>query len=242
MSEIRYLIEENELTMFVPPGKTVNCEPGAMYLSQPGMILETDLSVRKGIKRWFSGESFATTNYTNQSNKEQFIAFSQSYSGTVIPVEINGIEVNFQRGSYLAGFGELEISLKLIKNLTAGIFGGDGFFFQKISGRGTVFAHGGGRIKTFDLGVGESLILDTGCLMGFESTVSYEVVRIKGIKNMIFGGEGLTNTKVTGPGKVWVQSIPFSRLADSIVTASGNDSEGGSGFLSMAGDVVKIFT
>jgi uncharacterized protein (AIM24 family) len=242
MSDVRYLIEENELTMFVPPGQTVNCEPGAMYISQPGMVLETDLSIRKGVKRWFSGESFATTNYTNKTQQEQFIAFSQSYSGTVIPIEVNESEVNFQRGSYLAGFGQLEISLKLIKGLAAGFFGGEGFFFQKISGRGTVFAHGGGRIKTFDLAFGEELILDTGCLMGYESTVTYTAIRVKGFKNMVFGGEGLANTKVTGPGKIWVQSIPFSRLADSIVSASNNDSEGGTGVLSSIGDIIKIFT
>jgi uncharacterized protein (AIM24 family) len=233
-------IDDNELTIHVPPGQTVNCEPGAMIICEPGLELQTDLSIRRGIKRWLSGEGFALTNYSNTSAQNQYVVFSQSYPGTVVSHVVAGEEVFFQRGSYLAGFGELEISLKLIKNLAAGIFGGDGFFFQKVSGNGTIFAHGGGKIRIIDLKEGQKLNLDTGCLMGF-SGVTYDVVRIKGFKNMLFGGEGLTNTTVTGPGRIWVQSIPFSRMADSIVAASKSDSESG-GVLSSIGDIAKVFT
>jgi uncharacterized protein (AIM24 family) len=238
---MKFQIDENELTIHVPPGQLVNCEPGAMYICEPGLQLQTDLSFRKGIKRWFAGEGFALTNYFNVSSETKFVVFSQSYPGKVISHEVNGEEVYFQRGSYLAGFGELNISLKLIKNLAAGIFGGDGFFFQKINGSGTVFAHGGGKIRIYDLKPGQTLIIDTGCLMGFTESVTYDVVRNKGFKNMIFGGEGLSNTTVTGPGRIWVQSIPFSRMADSIAAAAGSDSESG-GFLSSIGDIAKAVT
>jgi uncharacterized protein (TIGR00266 family) len=227
-----------------------------MYM-QDGIEMATQLSMaaeRKGIlgrlfeagKRVLTGDSFFVTFFSNEGDRRADVAFSAPYPGRVIPIELgnHGGTVLAQKDCFLCGARGVEVSIALTRRLGTGLFGGEGFILQKLtapSGRGLAFVHAGGTIVEHRLERGERLRVDTGCLVAFEPSVDYDIQMVPGIRNKIFGGEGLFFVNLRGPGTVWLQTLPFSRLADRIIAASplagGRRTEEGS-VLGGLGDLV----
>jgi uncharacterized protein (TIGR00266 family) len=169
-------------------------------------------------KRVLTGESLFMTTYTQVGNEKGSVYVAAPYPGKIIPFKLSehGGKIICQKDSFLAAAKGVSVGIEFQKKLTTGFFGGEGFIMQKIEGDGIAFAHAGGHIIEHTLKSGEKLKIDTGCLVAFEGNVKYEVEYIGSIKTAVFGGEGLFFATVTGPGKVWVQSLPFSRLAGKV--------------------------
>ena len=184
-------------------------------------------------KRAFTGESLFMTHFTNNDQGKKHVAFGAPYPGKIIAIDLdeaNG-ELICQKDSFLCAALGTEISIAFNKKLGAGLFGGEGFILQRLRGDGNVFIHAGGTIVEKRLS-GQRLMVDTGCIVAFESTISYDIQRAGNLKSMIFGGEGLFLATLQGTGRVWLQSLPFSRLADRILenapTAGGQATGEGS--------------
>jgi uncharacterized protein (TIGR00266 family) len=178
-----------------------------------------------GLKRkLLVGESFFIT-YFRCTTPAGRVAFAGPYPGKIVSVPLRGQSLLCQKDAFLCAVGDVDISVALTRRLGAGFFGGEGFILQKLEGTGDVFLHSGGTIVPLQLAAGERLKVDTGCLVAFDPSVDYDIVRVGGIKTSLFGGEGLFFVNVTGPGRVWLQTLPFSRLADRIHAAYGADRE-----------------
>lgn len=226
------------------PGEAVVAEAGAMLYLDPDVEMATQLSMKSGGggvlgklfeagKRAVTGESFFITYFANEGRVRRDCAFAAPYPGKVIPLELadHGGELICQKDSFLCAARGVEIGIALQRKLGVGLFGGEGFILQRLTapqGGGQAFLHAGGTIIERTLERGETLRVDTGCLVAFEKSVSYDIQFVKGIKNKIFGGEGLFYAALSGPGKVWVQTLPFSRLADRIIVASRTNKGEGS--------------
>jgi uncharacterized protein (TIGR00266 family) len=225
------------------PGETVVAEAGSMMYMQDGIEMATQLSMKKdsgGIfgelfeagKRVLTGDSFFITLFGNKASQRRDVAFSAPYPGKIVPLELgehNG-QVLCQKDSFLCAAHGVQVDIAFTRRIGAGLFGGEGFILQKLSsanGQGQVFCHAGGTVVKADLKPGETLRVDTGCLVAFETSVDYDIEMVPGIKNKLFGGEGLFYARMTGPGSVWLQTLPFSRLADRIIAAA--PSQGGKG-------------
>lgn len=227
------------------PGEAVRAEAGAMlYMDGPiQMDTGTGGGFMKGLKRRIAGESFFITSFTNTGREVARTAFSAPYPGKVIPIDLADFGGTFlcQKDTFLCAAQGIEIEVAFTKKIGAGLFGGEGFILQKLTGDGLAFAHAGGTVIERDLAAGERLRVDTGCLVAFDPSVDYDIEFQGGFKNALFGGEGLFLAKLEGPGKVYLQSLPFSRLADRIVAASrsyrsrGETNRGGSGALGAIG-------
>ena len=206
------------------PGEGIRAEAGTMTYMQDGIEMQTSTGggMFKGLKRMVTGESFFITTFLNTGKNKSCVAFAAPYPGKIIPLDLskNGGEFLFQKDSFLCAAQGTEIEIAFSKRLGAGIFGGEGFILQRLVGDGMTFAHAGGTIVEKDLLQGETLRVDTGCLVAFPPTVDYDIQFIGGFRNALFGGEGLFLAKLTGPGKVFLQSLPFSRLADRILAAA----------------------
>jgi uncharacterized protein (TIGR00266 family) len=215
------------------PGQSVRAEPGTMMYMDQGVQMQTNNEggLLGGLKRMVTGESFFITSYQNNSQQAQIAAFAAPYPGKIITVELANYGGTFlcQRDSYLCSEEGIEVSIAFSKRLGAGFFGGEGFILQKLSGQGTSFIHAGGTVIERDLAQGQHLKVDTGCLVAFSESVDYDIEFIGGFKNTLFGGEGLFLAKLTGPGKVYLQSLPFSRMANRVLAAvgGGKDESGG---------------
>ena len=205
-------------------GESVRAEAGAMLYQEAGIEMETNTGggFFKGLSRAFSGESFFVTNFMHTLDGKGHVAFGAPYPGKIIPLDLAKVGGEFicQRDAFLCAAQGTEVKMEFTKKLGAGFFGGEGFILQKIIGDGLAFIHAGGTIIEKDLKAGEMLKVDTGCVVGFTTGVDYNIVRLKGFKNMLFGGEGMFLATLKGPGKVYVQSLPFSRLANRIAAAS----------------------
>lgn len=227
------------------PGEAVVAEAGAMLYMDPDIEMATQLSMKTGPgggvfgklfeagKRVVTGESFFITYFANEGRVRRDCAFAAPYPGRVVPLELaeHGGQIVCQKDSFLCAARGVEIGIALQRKLGVGLFGGEGFILQKLtapSGNGQAFLHAGGTIIERELARGETLRVDTGCLVAMEKTVSYDIQFVKGIKNKLFGGEGLFYAALSGPGKVWVQTLPFSRLADRIIVASRTNKGEGS--------------
>jgi uncharacterized protein (TIGR00266 family) len=227
------------------PRETVIAEAGAMMYMEDGMAFETRMGdgskPNEGLmgklgsvaKRAFTGESIFMTHFTNSSQDKKHVAFGAPYPGKIIAIDLdeaNG-ELICQKDSFLCAALGTEVSIAFNKKLGAGLFGGEGFILQKLRGDGNVFIHAGGTIVQKTL-TGQKLMVDTGCIVAFESTINYDIQRAGNMKSMIFGGEGLFLATLQGTGRVWLQSLPFSRLADRILknapSAGGSQSGEGS--------------
>jgi uncharacterized protein (TIGR00266 family) len=206
------------------PGETVQAEAGAMMFMEDGIEMNADLQggILGGLKRVVSGESLFITAFTNLARERRHVSFAAPYPGKIVPLNLaeTGPMV-CQRDAYLCSAFGIEITVTFTRRLGAGFFGGEGFILQRLSGDGLAFIHAGGTILNQDLGAGESLSVDTGCLVAFQETVDYDIKSVGGIKSAFFGGEGLFFARLTGPGKVYLQTLPFSRMADRIMSASG---------------------
>jgi len=227
------------------PGETVVAEAGAMMYMQDDIAMNTSLDpsgkssglmgrLLSGAKRALAGDSFFITTFTNEGGQRRDVAFAAPYPGKVLAVDLkqwNG-RVIAQKDSFLCAAFGIEISIAFSKRVGAGFFGGEGFILQRLDGDGLAFLHASGTLAEMKLGPGQKLRVDTGCLVAMEQSVDYDIQMVPGIKTALFGGEGLFFVKLTGPGRVVLQTLPFSRLADRIIAAApraggGRREEGG---------------
>ena len=181
----------------------------------PNMLMETTTNggIGKAFGRMFSGEKMFQNVYTAEGGTGM-IAFASSFPGSIKAYEIApGQEMIFQKSAFLAGEAGVELSVFFNKKFSSGLFGGEGFIMQKISGYGTVFAEFDGHIVEYELQPGQQIVVDTGHLAAMTATCKMEIKSVPGVKNMLFGGEGLFNTVISGPGKVWLQTMPISNVA-----------------------------
>ncbi|MCE2845420.1 MAG: TIGR00266 family protein [Sphingobacteriales bacterium] len=225
--EIDYVILGDDIQVVeveMDPGEAIVAEAGAMLYLEQGIEMQTSTGggILKGLKRMITGESFFITSFTNHGAVKRKMALAAPYPGKIIAINPKDFGGSFlcQKDGFLCAAQGIDINIAFTKRIGAGLFGGEGFILQRLSGDGNCFIHAGGTILKRQLAVGEQLRVDTGCLVAFEPTVDYDIKFIGGFKNSLFGGEGLFYAELTGPGLVYLQSVPFSRLADRIVAAS----------------------
>ena len=247
--EIDYHIYGEEMQYVeieLDPQEIVVAESGSFMMMENGIKMETIFGdgsqQQSGIfdkllsagKRVLTGESLFMTAYINQNYGKSKVSFAAPYPGKIIPIDLREFQGKFicQKDSFLCAAKGVSIGIEFSKKLGRGLFGGEGFIMQKIEGDGMAFVHSGGTLARKELAAGEVLKVDTGCIVGFTKDVDYDIEFIGGIKNSIFGGEGLFFATLRGPGTVYVQSLPFSRLADRIIASApksgGNSREEGS--------------
>lgn len=206
------------------PDEGVRAEAGAMMYMDAGIEMQTSTSggLFKGFKRMVTGESFFITTFLYSGKGKGHVAFGAPYPGKIIPLELDRLGGRFlcQKDAFLCAARGIEIEIAFTKKIGAGLFGGEGFILQGLSGNGLAFVHAGGTIIKRELAGGETLRVDTGCLVAFSPSVDYDIQFVGGFKNALFGGEGMFLARLTGPGPVYLQSLPFSRLADRIFAAS----------------------
>lgn len=199
-------------------GEKMITEKGSMSWMSPNMSMETSTNggFGKAFGRKFSGESMFQNIYTAQGGNG-LIAFASSFPGSIKAFNITpGNEMIFQKGAFLAAEAGVELSVHFHKKLGSGLFGGEGFILQKISGNGTMFAEFDGHVVEYELQPGQQIIIDTGYLAAMSASCQMDIQTIKGVKNVVFGGEGLFNTIITGPGHVWLQTMPISSVAGAL--------------------------
>lgn len=236
------------------PQESVIAEAGAMMYMENGIQMETifgDGSAQGNAggmmgklfnagKRILTGESLFMTLFTNAGYGRQKVAFAAPYPGKIIPLDLKdyGHNIICQKDSFLCAARGISVGIDFNRKLGVGLFGGEGFIMQKLEGDGLAFVHAGGTIVRKELMPGEMLRVDTGCLVALTRSVNYDIQFVKGIKSAIFGGEGLFFATLTGPGTVWLQSIPFSRLAGRILSASGSHRQGEGSILGGLGNLL----
>jgi uncharacterized protein (TIGR00266 family) len=246
--EVDYTIIGDDMQMVqveLDPGETVIAEAGAMNYMEPDIEFEARMGdgseAESGLigklfgagKRALTGESIFMTHFSNQGAVKRHVAFAAPYPGRIIPMDLGkmGGEILCQKDAFLCAASGTRVGIAFQRRLGAGFFGGEGFILQSLQGDGMVFIHASGTIVERHL-QGETLRVDTGCLVAFESSVDYSIERAGNLKSMFFGGEGLFLATLSGHGRVWMQSLPFSRLADRILAhapkAGGSDKGEGS--------------
>lgn len=218
---MNYSIEGEPLPVVIcnlEAGESMITESGAMSWMSPNMKMETTSGggIGKMIGRAFSGESLFLNHYTAQGGIGQ-IAFASSFPGSIRAFNVEpGFDLVAQKSAFLASTSGVELSIFFQKRFGSGLFGGEGFIMQKLSGSGVAFLEFDGYVKEYELGAGQQMIIDTGYLAAMSASCSVDIQTVPGVKNMLFGGEGLFNTVLTGPGKVYLQSMPVAQLAGSI--------------------------
>ncbi len=233
--EIDYKIYGEELQFVeieLDPDETAIAESGAMMMMDDGIRMQTifgDGSAQQSTgflgklmsagKRVLTGESLFMTAFSNEGQGKKKVSFAAPYTGKIIPMDLQqlGGTIIAQKDAFLCAAKGVSVGIHFQRKLGVGIFGGEGFIMEKIEGDGMAFLHAGGYIIERDLKPGEILKIDTGCLVAYMPTIDFDIEFVKGIKNMMFGGEGLFFAVLKGPGKVWIQSLPISRLAGRIV-------------------------
>lgn len=201
---------------YLAEGESIKTEKGAMSWMTPNLDMETvGGGIGNMMSRAFSGESMFQNIYTAK-NGSAMIAMASSFPGDILEFDVSKGDIIAQKRSFLACEASVNMSIFFQKKLGAGFFGGEGFIMQKFSGNGKVLLEIDGSIMTYELKSGESMMVDTGNLALMEATCSIEIERVKGAKNMFFGGEGLFNTKITGPGRIWLQTMPANTMAQAI--------------------------
>jgi uncharacterized protein (TIGR00266 family) len=236
MHEIDYKIHGDDMQFVeieLDPSEAVVAEAGGMMYMEDGIAMETifgDGSQKNtGVmgallgagKRLLTGESLFMTVFHNQGVGKKHVAFGAPYPGKIVAVDLSqlGGELIAQKDSFLCAAKGVSVGIAFQKRLGVGLFGGEGFIMQRLTGDGWCFVHAGGTLLERTLAPGEMLRVDTGCIVGFQPTVDYDIQMVGGIKTAFFGGEGLFFATLRGPGKVWLQSLPFSRLAGRIAAA-----------------------
>ena len=215
---MEYTIEGGTLPVVIcqlSSGEAMITERGSMSWMSPNMQMETTTGggIGRALGRMFAGEALFQNRYTAQGGPG-LIAFASSFPGSIRPFSIApGREIVLQKSGFLAAEDTVELSVFFQKKLGSGLFGGEGFIMQRLSGQGLAFAEFDGHVVEYDLMPGQSMVVDTGYLAAMDATCSIDIQAVPGIKNMVFGGEGLFNTVVTGPGKVYLQTMPISSVA-----------------------------
>ncbi|HET7564365.1 MAG TPA: TIGR00266 family protein [Gemmatimonadaceae bacterium] len=255
--EIDYKLIGDDLQAVIvtlDPGEAVVAEAGAMMYMQDGITMATTLDMtgqRKGLfdkllaggKRILAGDSFFITMFANQATRRRDVAFSSPLPGKILPVHLGqlGGSLLCQKDSFLCAARGTDITIAFTKRIGAGFFGGEGFILQRLAGDGLAFVNAAGTLQEIDLAPGEQLRVDTGCLVALQPTVDYDIEMVPGIKTALFGGEGLFFARLTGPGRVILQTLPFSRLADRIIAAApraGGRRQGEGSVLGVIGDIL----
>jgi uncharacterized protein (TIGR00266 family) len=255
--EIDYKIIGDDLQAVIvtlDPGEAVVAEAGAMMYMQDGISMATTLDTtgRKGGifdklmaggKRILSGDSFFVTLFANEGTRRSDVAFSSPFPGKVLAMDLDdwGGTVICQKDSFLCAARGIDVSIAFSRRIGAGFFGGEGFILQRLQGDGLTFVHASGTLHTMELAAGEQLRVDTGCLVAMQPSVDYDIEMVPGIKTALFGGEGLFFARLTGPGRVVLQTLPFSRLADRIIAAApraGGQRRGEGSVLGMLGGML----
>ena len=203
-------------------GEEVYAEAGTMLYMSAGIDLQARMQggLMKGLMRKFlAGESMFMSIF-RCDGPSAHLALANPIAGKIFPVELTGNTILAERNAFLCAIGNVDLSVAFTKRFGAGLFGGEGFILQKISGQGLLFLHAGGNMLDFKLAPGETLRVDTGCIVAMDESVDYDIQMVPGIKTALFGGEGLFFALLKGPGRVILQTMPFSRLADRIIAAS----------------------
>jgi len=241
VKEIIYGDDMQIVEVELSTNESMRAEAGAMLYMTQGIDMDTSTKggILKGLKRAFTGESFFITSFTNRLSHGEKVAFGAPYPGKIIPLDLKKSDYLCQRDSFLCAEDSIEIEIAFTKRIGAGLFGGEGFILQRLTGKGKAFVHAGGTIIKKELKQGETLRVDTGCLVAFQPTVDYDIQFIGGFKNALFGGEGLFVATLTGPGEVFLQSLPFSRLADRILQAIPKQTGERTGVSGFGGDLLK---
>jgi uncharacterized protein (TIGR00266 family) len=239
------------------PSETVVAEAGSLMMMEDGIAMETIFgdgsngSAGSGLmgklmgagKRMLTGESLFMTTFTNTGSGKKHVYFASPYPGKIIPMDLSemGGKIICQKDAFLAAAKGVSVGIAFQRKLGTGFFGGEGFIMQKLEGDGLAFLHAGGTIHKKHLQPGEVLRVDTGCLVAMTQEVDYSIEMVKGVKTALFGGEGLFFATLRGPGTVWIQSLPFSRLASRVFAAAPQIPGGGSkGEGSLAGGLFDI--
>ncbi len=258
--EIEYKLHGDDMQFVeieLDPGESTIAEAGSMMMMEEGIRMETifgDGSAGgsgSGLfgkllgagKRVLTGESLFMTVFTNSGSGKKHVSFAAPFPGSIIPMDLSelGGKIVCQKDSFLAAAKGVSIGIDFKRKLGAGFFGGEGFIMQKLEGDGLAFVHAGGTIHKVELGVGERLKVDTGCLVAMTKDVNYDIEFVGGVKTALFGGEGLFFATLQGPGTVWIQSLPFSRLADRLFASApqgGGNNKGEGSILGGLGDLL----
>ncbi|MFS0690114.1 TIGR00266 family protein [Sporosarcina sp. Marseille-Q4943] len=225
------------------PGETVVAEAGSLMMMEDGIEMETIFGDGSGNsgggimgklmgagKRLLTGESLFMTTFTNEGSGKKHASFAAPYPGKIIPMDLSQLngKIICQKDAFLAAAKGVSVGIEFQRKVGVGFFGGEGFIMQKLEGDGMAFVHAGGTIIEKTLSPGETLRVDTGCLVAMTQDVNYNIEMVKGVKTALFGGEGLFFATLRGPGKVWIQSLPFSRLASRVFAAAPQVPGGGS--------------
>ncbi|MDA7978724.1 MAG: TIGR00266 family protein [Pirellulales bacterium] len=241
--EIDYEIFGEEMQFVeitLDPGEMVVAEAGAMMFMSPAIEMQTVFGdpsqpqtgffgkLMTAGKRVMTGESLFMTTFTNAGSRREIVAFASPYPGKLLPMHLNEFngELICQKDSFVCAARGTQVGIAFQKKLGAGFFGGEGFIMQRLIGDGVAIVHAGGTLIRKQLEAEQVLKVDTGCLVAMTTSVTYDVQFVGGVRNTLFGGEGLFFVKLTGPGDVWLQSLPFSRLAGRIQSDSGGKGEG----------------
>src|SRR4029079_4786591 len=257
MHEIDYKIFGDDLQYVeveLDPMEAAVAEAGGMMYMEDGIQMETIfgdgsqqnsgfLGALMGAgKRLITGESMFMTVFQNRAQGKKRVAFGAPYPGKIIPVHLSevGGELLAQKDSFLCAAKGVSLGIAFTKRFGAGLFGGEGFILQRLQGDGLAFIHGGGTLYQRALAPGELIRVDTGCIVAFQPTVTYDIQMVGGIKSALFGGEGLFFATLRGPGTVWLQSLPLSRLAGRITAASPQTGRGGREEGSLLGGIGRL--
>ncbi len=221
-------------------GEELFAEAGAMLYMDPGVELQAKMQggLMKGLMRKFlAGESlFMSTFRCNGAVGK--MALANPIAGKIFPIHLNGNTILAERNAFLCGIGNIDLSIAFTRRFGAGLFGGEGFILQKLSGQGLLFLHAGGNMLEFDLKPGEQMRVDTGCIVSMADTITYDIQFVGGFRNALFGGEGLFYAVLTGPGHIVLQTLPFSRFANRIAAATGGRRDESKGIGGIAGNVI----
>ncbi len=255
--EIDYVIHGDDMQFVeitLDPRETVIAEAGAMMFMNPDIHMDTKMgdgsNPQAGFmdkifsvgKRVFTGESLFMTHFTAEGTGRTQVAFGAPYPGKIVPIDLSAVGGTFlcQKQAFLCAAMGTELSIAFNKRFGVGLFGGEGFILQKLRGDGLTFIHAGGTVVKKELGPNDRLKVDTGCIVGFDAGVDYNITMVKGIGSMLFGGEGLFLAELSGPGTVYLQSLPFSRLADRILASAPRHGGSSKGEGSLLGGVGRL--
>ena len=256
--EIDYQIFGEEMQYVeieLDPNEIVVAEAGSFMMMENGIQMQTIFGdgseQQSGVfgklfnagKRMLTGESLFMTAYLNQNNQKSKVSFAAPYPGKIIAIDLTAYNGKFicQKDAFLCAAKGVAVGIEFSRKIGRGLFGGEGFIMQKLEGDGMAFVHAGGTLAKKELAPGEVLKVDTGCIVGFSRDVDYDIEFIGGIRNSVFGGEGLFYATLRGPGTVYIQSLPFSRLADRIIASaprSGGSSRGEGSILGGLGNMI----
>lgn len=257
MHEIEYAIHGDDMQFVeveLDPQEAMVAEAGGMMYMEDGIEMQTIFGDGRAqqtgflgkllgaSQRLLTGESLFMTVFQNQSGAKRKMAFGAPYPGKIVPLHLSEIggQVICQKDSFLCAAKGVSVGIALQRKIGVGLFGGEGFIMQRLEGDGWTFIHAGGTLMARDLAPGERLRVDTGCVVAYTRTVSFDIQFVGGIKTALFGGEGVFFATLTGPGRVWLQSLPLSRLADRIYAAAPQTGGGGRGEGSILGGLGNL--